>query len=602
MSEVDPDSLWAAEGYDVNVARSKYKQERDKRIRADGINQYRLVTGDNALVEFAKDPYVEWVDREAVHDEVEVAIIGAGFGGMLLGARMRQIGVDSIRVVETGGDFGGTWYWNRYPGVACDVESYVYLPLLEEVGYIPTEKYAKGPEIFAYCQMFARHFDLYRDALLQTSVTEVRWVDEEAVWIISTDRGDHFRARYVCLTYGTFLHPKLPGIPGIEQFEGKTFHTARWDYEYTGGDSYGGLTGLADKRVGVIGSGATGIQVVPTVAKDAQELFVFQRTPAIVDVRENRPTDRTWAESLEPGWQQKRIINFSECIAGEAPEVDLVDDAWTRVFHNFRKTTATTHSQAEMMELVDFRHMEGIRTRIETIVKDPATAESLKPYYRFLCKRPCFHDEYLQAFNLPNVTLVDTAGRGPDAITAKGVVVDGTEYELDCLIFATGFASIRQNLRDRLGYDVFGRNGRTLAEKWSDGISTLFGAQVHGFPNFFFVSYFQAGIASNQAHPLDEMSKHISNIVREARERRARTVEATLESEQDWVERVIKASTASQQFLESCTPSYYNNEGQPDVELFRRNGPYAAGILPFTRILEQWRASGDYAGVEFEAV
>lgn len=600
MAEIDADPLWAAEGYDVEAVRSKYKEERDKRIRADGPSQYRWISRDGDLARFIQDPYVERIEREPAADEVEVTVIGGGFAGMLLGARLRQVGITSLRMVEQGGDFGGTWYWNRYPGIACDVESYVYLPLLEEVGYMPTEKYAKGPEIFAYCQRFARHFDLYSQALLQTRVTDVRWSDEDRCWTVTTDRGDQFRSKYVCMTFGTFLHPKLPGVPGIDDFNGKQFHTARWDFDYTGGDSYGNLTKLRDKVVGIVGSGATGVQCVPMLAKDAKHLLVFQRTPAIVDVRENHPTDPEWVTSLQPGWQQERILNFSACIAGVDTDVDLVDDAWTRVFHNFRKTRAVTESEAAAMELADYNHMESIRNRIGQIVHDPVTAEALRPYYRFMCKRPCFHDEYLQAFNRPNVTLVDTAGKGVERLTANGVVVAGKEYELDCLIYATGFASIRQNLKDRLGYDVFGRSGQALSDKWKDGISTLFGAQTRNFPNFFIVSYFQTGISSNQAHNLSEQAKHISNIIREARARMAKAVDVTEAAEDEWVQTVVNSSTASAEFLESCTPSYLNNEGQPNVTLFRRNGPYARGILPFSRLLEEWRSSGEYAGLEFE--
>ncbi|GAA1838501.1 NAD(P)/FAD-dependent oxidoreductase [Pseudonocardia ailaonensis] len=600
MAEINADAVWTAEGYDVDAVRSKYKEERDKRIRADGPSQYRLISRDGELADYIKDPYTPRVEREPVSDVVEATVIGGGFAGLLLGARLRQAGVQTLRVVETGGDFGGTWYWNRYPGIACDVESYIYLPLLEEVGYMPTEKYAKGPEIFAYCQMFARHFDLYRDALLQTRVTDVRWSEDEGLWTVTTDRGDCFRSKYVCMTFGTFLHPKLPGIPGVEDFAGKAFHTSRWDYEYTGGDSYGNLDKLRDKVVGVIGSGATAVQCVPALAKDAKHVFVFQRTPAIVDVRENRPTDPEWAASLKPGWQRERVVNFSACIAGEDTEVDLVDDAWTRVFHNLRRTRPVSESQAAAMELADHAHMETIRARVGEIVEDPQTAEALRPYYRFLCKRPCFHDEYLQAFNRPNVTLVDTHGKGPEQVTANGIVVDGTEYEIDTLVYATGFASIRQDLRTRLGYDVHGRSGQALSDKWKDGISTLYGAQTRNFPNFFVVSYFQTGIASNQAHPLDEMAKHISTIIREARARNARTVDITEAAEDEWVRTVIDSSTASSDFLESCTPSYYNNEGQPNVNLFRRNGPYARGILPFSALLEDWRSTGEYVGLEFE--
>lgn len=603
MADLDPESHWAAEGYepDIETVRARYRAEREKRLRPEGQAQYQFVTLESELAKYTEDPYVERVERDPVHDTVEVTVIGGGFAGMLLGARLRQAGVEDIRVVEQAGDFGGTWYWNRYPGVACDVESYIYLPLLEEVGYMPVEKYSKGSEIFAYCQQFARHFDLYRQALLQTRVTDVRWNEAEAVWTIETNRGDRFRSRYVCMTFGTFLHPKLPNIPGIESFRGRAFHTSRWDYDYTGGDSHGGLEKLRDKRVAIVGSGATAVQCVPMVARDAKELLVFQRTPSIVDVRANRPTDPDWAASLAPGWQQERIENFSACIAGEDVEVDLVDDSWTRLLSNFRKTSPAANSaSAEEMERADFLHMEAIRNHVARMVDDPVTAEALKPYYRFLCKRPCFHDEYLKAFNRPNVSLVDTGGRGIEALTENGVVVGDTEYPVDCLIFATGFASIRQNLKDRLGYEVHGGSGQTLSDKWKDGISTLYGMQTHNFPNFFLVSYFQTGVASNQTHPLGEAAKHISNIIREARERSARTVDVTEAAEDEWVRTVIASSTASAEFLESCTPGYYNNEGQPDVELFRRNGPYSAGILAFSRLLREWRETGEFAGVEFD--
>lgn len=601
VADFESGSLWATDGYDVDAVRAKYRQERDKRFRPDGPDQYRVVMRDGDLGYYGQDPYVQREEREPVTDEVEVAVIGGGLAGMLLGARLRKIGVTNLRVVEQAGDFGGTWYWNRYPGIACDVESYIYLPLLEEVGYMPVEKYSKGSEIFAYFQKFAKHFDLYRQALLQTRVTEVRWNDKDGMWTITTDRGDRFFARYVCMTFGTFLHPKLPGILGIEDFTGKSFHTSRWDYEYTGGDSHGNLTGLRNKRVGIIGSGATAVQCVPMVAKEAKQLIVFQRTPAIVDVRENRPTDPEWAASLSPGWQQERIENFSACIAGEDVSVDLVNDSWTKLLSTLRKTKVLPDkSAAEAMELADHIHMESVRDRVSEVVRDRAIADALKPYYRYLCKRPCFHDEYLQAFNRPNVVLVDTDGRGVDRVTENGVVASDVEYDLDCLIFATGFASIRQDLKDRLGYDVFGRNGQALSDKWKDGISTLYGAQTRNFPNFFIVSYFQTGVASNQTHPLDEQARHISNIIRESRERGA-IVDVAEVAEDEWVRTVIAASTASAEFLESCTPSYYNNEGHPNVELFRRNGPYSPGILAFSRIIREWRASGDYAGLEFES-
>ena len=386
----------------------------------DGIDQYVEITGDFA--DFARDPWaLPGFTREPLTDLVDVVIIGAGFGGLLTGARLRELGVEDIRLIDKAADVGGTWYWNRYPGIACDVESYVYLPLLEELAYIPTEKYAKGDEILEHCRRIARHYDLYRNACLQTEVDAVTWDPSDSRWVITTKHGDAMRARYVAMANGFLQKPKLPGIPGIEDFGGHTFHTSRWDYPYTGGDAAGNLTGLTDKRVGIVGTGATAVQCVPHLGQWAEHLYVFQRTPSSVDVRANRPTDPEWAKRLQPGWHRHRIENFQILTAGGVVEEDLVDDAWTSITRKLlamRLNNTSGLSDEELaatMELADFAKMEEVRARIDALVEDPATAEALKPWYRQFCKRPCFHDEYLQTFNLPNVTLVDTTGAASSA-------------------------------------------------------------------------------------------------------------------------------------------------------------------------------------------
>jgi cyclohexanone monooxygenase len=587
--------------FDPDALREKYRAERDKRLRPDGNNQYVEVAG--TFAHYLDDPYAELREREPLSDEVEVAVIGGGFAGLLIGARLREAGVESIRMIEKGSDFGGTWYWNRYPGAACDTESYIYLPLLEEVGYMPSEKYAKGPEIFEHSKRIAEHYGLYRDACLQTAVTELRWDEDGAVWNISTDRGDRFRARFVCMANGPLNRPKLPGIPGIESFKGHTFHTSRWDYEYTGGDSYGNLSGLADKRVAIIGTGATAVQAVPHVGAAAKQLFVFQRTPSSIDVRANRPTDPDWAASLEPGWQQRRVENFSTITSGGITDEDLVMDGWTEIIGKFlvmmrrQGASADPAAVAETLELADFEKMEQIRARVDSIVQDPATAEALKPYYRQFCKRPCFHDEYLQTYNRPNVRLVDTQGRGVEAITEKGVVANGEEYEVDCIIFATGF-EVGTDWARRAGYQVYGRGGTALTEKWGDGVSTLFGMQSRGFPNCFIIGLSQVGTSANIPHVLDEQSKHVGYIIQQAREREVRVMDVSAEAEDDWVQIIIDASAANIGFLESCTPGYYNNEGQPNGELIRRNGAYAPGIMAFARKIAEWREAGTLEGLE----
>ena len=596
-----PDEL----GFDPEALHARYLAERDKRLRADGNEQYREIKGQFA--HYLDDPYVEpGFTRPALTDEVEVVVIGGGFGGLLAGARLREAGVDDIRLIEKGGDFGGTWYWNRYPGAACDVESYIYLPLLEEVGYLPVEKYSRAPEILAHSRAIGEHFDLYRNACFQTEVTGMSWDEQAARWIIRTNRGDAMKARYVVMANGPLHRPKLPGIPGVESFEGHSFHTSRWDYHYTGGDSNGNLTGLKDKRVGIIGTGATAVQCVPHLAEAAKELFVFQRTPSSIDVRANRPTDPDWAASLRPGWQQQRMDNFNALVSGGFAEEDLVNDGWTDIIGNLllllRKGAGSGRSMedlAQTMQIADFQKMEQIRARVDQMVADKAAAEALKPWYNQFCKRPCFHDEYLDAFNRPNVRLIDTQGRGVEAITEHGIVANGREYEVDCLIYATGF-EVGTSYTRRAGYEVVGRGGVTLTQKWEDGVSTLHGMHSRGFPNLFLISNSQSGFTVNFPHMINEQSRHLAYIVREASQRQARTVEASAEAEEAWVQTIVSSAMMRQRFQEECTPGYYNNEGQPSA-LAARNGPYGAGPVAFVKLLEDWRAAGDLAGLELSA-
>ncbi len=588
-------------GFDPETLKAKYLAERDKRLRTDGNQQYVEMTG--RFAHYLDDPYVAPIARAPLTDETDVVVIGGGFGGLLAGARLREAGVEDVRLIEKGGDFGGTWYWNRYPGAACDIESYVYLPLLEEVGYMPVEKYTRAPEILAYCRKIAEHFDLYRKAVFQTEVTEMRWREDAQRWIIKTNKGDAMKARFVVMANGPLHRPKLPGIPGVESYKGHSFHTSRWDYAYTGGDSNGGLSGLKDKVVGIIGTGATAVQCVPHLGAGAKQLFVFQRTPSSIDVRNNRPTDPAWAQSLQPGWQQARMDNFNALVSGVPQAEDLVNDGWTDIIGNLlmmmRKKNADGLSHAELgaaMQLADFKKMEQIRARAASEVRDAATAEALKPYYNQFCKRPCFHDEYLATFNRANVTLVDTDGQGVDRITEKGVVANGEEYELDCLIYGTGF-EVGTSYTRRSGYELYGRDGQSLTDKWKDGAATLHGMHARNFPNVFIVSNTQSGFTANFPHMLNEQSKHIAYIVKTCADRQARVVEASQDAEDAWVQTIIDTALLRQRFQEECTPGYYNNEGQPSP-LAARNGSYGAGSIAFIKLLEDWRAEGSLKGLE----
>lgn len=576
--------------FDPDALRQRYAQERARRLRSDGIGQYVEIAG--RFASFGEDPWTEpGFTREPLTDEVDVAIIGAGFGGLLTGARLRELGVADIRLIDKAADVGGTWYWNRYPGIACDVESYVYMPLLEELGYIPTEKYAKGPEIFAHCRAIAEHYDLYRNACLQTEVQEIRWDSDDSRWVIATNHGDAIRARFVSMANGYLQKPKLPGIEGITEFEGHAFHTSRWDYGYTGA----GLENLAGKRVGIIGTGATSIQCVPRLAPAVGELFVFQRTPSTVDVRANAPTDPAWAAALQPGWQQRRIENFQILTAGGQADEDLVADAWTSLAKAMPIAKAGTDPRASTAELADFAKMEEIRARIDALVTDPATAEGLKPWYGYYCKRPCFHDEYLQTFNRDNVTLVDTRGRGVEQISATGVVVDGTEYPLDCLIFATGF-EVGTDYTRRAGFEVIGRDGKTLTDKWSAGVRTLHGLHVNGFPNCFIASIAQSGFTVNFPYLIDTQSRHTAWVIAWALKHGIAEVEASAAAEDRWVRDVVARSAVISGRREACTPGYYNREGQPSDRL-NQDSFFFGSPTEYADILAAWRDAETLEGL-----
>jgi cyclohexanone monooxygenase len=596
------ETIEAELGIDPATLRAKYRAERDKRLRPEGIAQFLSMKGELARYRQDTNPDAQsW--REPLADEIDVAVIGCGFGGLLAGAHMRKAGIENIRFIDRAGDFGGVWYWNRYPGAACDTESYVYLPMLEELGVMPARKYAKAAEIHAHCLRIAGHFDLYRDTCFHTDVTGLEWDEDSARWLLTTDRGDAMRARFVLLSPGPLDRPKLPGIPGIGDFKGHAFHTSRWDYAYTGGSSEGGLNGLADKVVGIIGTGATAVQCIPHLAQGAKHLYVFQRTPSSIDVRDDRPTDPAWFQGQAPGWQRERIENFTTLISGGHADVNLTDDGWTGVYRNVQYLSDRLRQQGEqapdpgrLAQLANFMKMEELRTRVAATVADRNTAEALKPWYDHFCKRPCFHDDYLKAFNRDNVTLVDTAGAGVERITQDALVAGGKEYPVDCLVYSTGF-EVGDLFAQRIGFDIVGRSGTSLTESWATGPRTLHGFLANGFPNLFFVSHVQAGLSLNFTHTIDEQGRHLAYILGRAMAEGAHTIEATQAGEQAWVEEVERAAPATEAFNRECTPSYLNFEGDRNRSNIR-NAPYGGGPMAYFAKLAEWRAEGSMAGLE----
>ena len=607
QESIDMAELLGDLDFDPAALKAKYLEERDKRLRDDGNEQYVEVTAE--FSHYVDDPYVEpGFSRAPLHDEVEVAIIGGGFGGLLMAARLREAGFDDIRMIEKAGDFGGTWYWNRYPGAMCDVESYCYLPLLEELDYMPKHKYSFAPEILEHSKRIARHYNLYENACLQTAITQLSWDAKDNRWIIETDRNDRMRARYVAMANGPLSRPKLPGIQGINDYKGHTFHTSRWDYNYTGGNSFGNLSGLKDKRVGIIGTGATAVQCIPHLGEWAKQLYVFQRTPSSIDERNNHDTDQAWAKSLEPGWQQKRMDNFNVLVSGGDQPEDLVADGWTDIMRNLTGIAAklasrklgrrlTKGERAELMELADYKKMNAVRARAQKIVNDEKTAELLQPWYRQFCKRPCFHDEYLDTYNRGNVTLVDTNGRGVERLTETGVVANGDHFEVDCLIFATGF-EVGTSYTRRSGYDIVGRGGQTLSEHWQEGLRTFQGLTSHGFPNCFFLGFTQTAVTVNVPHALNEQAKHVAHILQTARDLGTPTVEPTAQAEEDYVQEIAKSANVGARFYAECTPGYYNSEGKRGNRSGFFSDMHSAGAIKFFKLLKDWRDEGSLEGLD----
>ena len=594
--------------FDPEALRDKYRQERDRRIRADAEAQYLEAEGE--LAHFSEeDPYVEsGLEREPLDLCLDIVVIGAGFSGLMTGARLKERGISNFRIIEAGGSFGGTWYWNRYPGAQCDIESYCYLPLLEETGYMPKEKYSYAPEIYEHVQRVAEYFGLNDRAIFQTRVSEVRWLEDEGVWQVSTQRKDRIRAQFVIQATGPANRPKLPGIPGISEFRGKSFHTSRWDYGYTGGDHNGGLTKLSDKRVAVIGTGATAIQCVPFLSEHAQQLYVFQRTPSSVDLRGNKSTNEDWYTGLGEGWQRARRENFASVLLGQNFTEDWVADGWTDIARRIGVSLTNRNPEIGQLdmdeillhtEIADFEKMNEIRGRVDSVVTTPDTAEKLKPWYRQFCKRPTFNDEYLAAFNHENVHLIDVSeSKGVDRITEHGIVANGVEYEVDCIVYATGF-EITTAAHRRVDFDTIGRDGQSLYDHWRDGFRTLHGLSSHGFPNWFTIGINQNAFSPNMTAMFDDQAVHVSHVIDEVMKRGKQAVEVSAQAEQAWVEEIMRlAGTGAMSFLKDCTPGYYNREGTLGNVERSQNAFYAPGINAFNKLLRDWRNKGDLEGME----
>ena len=604
-----PSNTPAAADLDIPALRARYRHERDKRMNTAGQSQYFRPTG-HGVEAFSADPHTPLVARDPLSDEIDVAILGAGWGGILAAYHLTKAGVTNFRNIDSAGDFGGVWYWNRYPGIQCDNDAYCYLPLLEETGFMPSKKFADGAEIHAYAKQVAREFGFTDKALFHTLVNSLRWDEGIKRWRVGTNRGDELKARFVVIAAGVLNMPKLPGIKGIDSFKGKLFHSARWDYDYTGGTHADPvLANLSDKRVAIVGTGATAIQAVPHLAQYARHLYVVQRTPSSVDERPNPPTDPEWMKALEPGWQAARQRNFHKAaMESLGPgEPDQICDIWTEISRNLSAEleaegwpAITIEEFMARREVVDYRVMERLRRRVDAMVDDPATAEALKPYYRFLCKRPLSSDEFYRVFNRDNVTLIDVSEtKGLQEITPDGFIANGTEYPVDLIIFASGF-EVTSDLERRWGMDeVVGRHGISIYDHWREGPRTLHGTSTDNFPNQFYIGYIQGATNASVTEQFGRQGEHIAHIIADAMAKGATVVEPSTQAVDDYVAHFDDIALDLSSFTGECTPSYFNNEGSAKDKwaLFRA---YGHGWDAFQALVGDWRKAGDLKGMKLE--
>ena len=591
----------------IKELHAKYLQERDRRIKKDHNDQYVAASGKWKDI-YEVDPYTPVAPREPITGETDVVILGAGYCGMMVAAQLKKAGITNFYNVDHGGNFGGTWYWNRYPGLQCDNDSLVYMPLLEETGYMPSKKFADGFEIYDHCQIIADTYGLRDNALFHTLIKALKWDAALNRWHVGTNRGDDIKARFVVLAMGPLNKPKLPGIPGINEFKGKIFHTARWDYDYTGGEWRNPvLDKLGDKKVAIIGTGATAIQVVPYLAKHAGQTYVIQRTPSTIDMRNNRPIDAEWFKSQKPGWQQERVRNFHRFVFDmpEQGEPDMIEDIWTELKRNVcaeREAEGwpemTPEEFGARCEVMDYRVMERLRARCD-VITDPATAEALKPYYRFMCKRPASNDDFYPAFNQPNVTLIDVAEtQGVERLTEKGFIHKGVEYEIDCLILASGY-EVTSDLDRRWGIDTIqGVNGLSIYDYWREGFQTFQGMTANNFPNMFFTGFTQASANASNSKTFIDQGFHIGYIASQALQRGAVRVEPDAGAQAAYIKHLRAIAVDNAQYVTECTPSYFNNEGDETKKRHIFGEPWGEGYYAFEAMLKAWRDEGSLQGLQ----
>ncbi len=623
-------------GVDALQVEKHYGEERAKRLRDDGNDQFVDISLSDKFQHFQDDP---WVDTAAIKDartmfpdnRCQVLILGAGWGGLLYAVRMVEAGIrpEDLRIIDTAGGFGGTWYWNRYPGLMCDIESYSYLPLLEETGYIPRHRYAYGEEIRNYANLVAEKWDVAGSAVFQTKTQKLMWDETTKEWqvkLLQQRKGEPPQTLNICSQFvmtvnGLLNWPKMPGFPGILDYQGEIFHSSRWNYAFTGGSqSDPSLTKLQNKRVAIIGTGATAVQAIPHLARWSKHLYIVQRTPAAVDRRDQRETDPDWFRkevATSAGWQRERLRNFHQHFTtGKQPAINLIDDQWTHAIGMVPiagnsagpKSIEELPAYMKTLHAIDLPRQNRIRARVKQVVKDSSVAEKLQAWYPTWCKRPCFHDEYLSVFNRDNVTLVDTDGKGLDRLTHDSIVVGDQSYPVDVIIFATGFrAPFGGTPAEKGNMTIVGRNGVSMTDEWArSGPTTLHGVLDHNFPNLFLSGPWQASTSPNFLFNVDALAKHAAYILAEAKHKAGGqpfAVTTSIAAAENWGMQVLMRAAPMAAMI-GCTPGYFNLEGgldrvPPEAQMMvARSGLWGHGIENFLEHVEMWRAENGMQDIE----
>lgn len=498
---------------------------------------------------------------------LDAVVVGAGFSGMFAIYKLRELGF-SVRAFERGSGVGGTWYWNRYPGARCDAPSLQYSYQFSEAlqqEWHWTEKYAAQPEILDYCNHVAERFALRDHITFNTTVSSIHYDENAALWQLSTAQGEQFKARFCVMATGCLSTTNLPNIPGIEDFRGESYHTGQWPK--AGVD-------LSGKRVGIIGTGSTGIQVITTIAEQVDQLFVFQRTPQFSTPARNEPTDPDYEAAIKSDYPNFRARNYRKPLA---IDIDL-DPKGPKTFElngeQRRQVFEQKWQEGGMSLALAFRDLTlnreaneavsaFIREKIDEIVEDKDVAALLKPPHIYGCKRPCIDTGYFEVYNRDNVHLIDASQHGIDKITADGVVVNGEEHQVDCLIFATGFDAIIGTL-NRI--DIRGLNHRELKDKWEEGPRNYLGLVSNGFPNMFFVSGpGSPSVLTNMVATSEKQINWIGDCMAYMRDNNIDVIDASKDAEQQWLLEVQRA--AERTLWGACNNWYYgaNIPGKPRV-------------------------------------